>query len=297
MTTKELLEFEIYPALYSQIERVLPEFKFKRTARGYISTTDLKITGDKGKAGKVYIYNNNISHLIDYTRGSISLWDYIQEREKLQGNREVLHKLAELSGVKLSNGKFDTEAYSKQKRQAQIWEDVNSYLINSLQKVYEIILSTSKHPKPRALFRYLEKRGYSKEDVRAMELGYLNSQADLKRNLKGKGYTEEEISSIKLTDAIGKTHTLTIPLREPVGDIIGLTVRNINHKDTDIVGKYLNSTGLSKTDKLFNLRAIKGNKDLVIVEGLLDCLLASARGIENVVSLGGKGFNLSLIHI
>ena len=91
--------------------------------------------------------------------------------------------------------------------------------------------------------------------------------------------------------AIGNTHTLTIPLREPVGDIIGLTVRNINYKDTDTVGKYLNSTGLTKTDKLFNLRGIKGKKDLVIVEGLLDCLLASARGIENVVSLGGKGFN------
>jgi len=291
MTTKELLEFEIYPALYSQIERALPEFKFKKTAGGYISTTDLKITGDKGKAGKVYIYDNNISHLIDYTRGSVSLWDYIQQREKLQSNKEVLHKLAELSGVKLSNGKFDTDAYNKQKRQAQIWEDVNSYLINCLQKIYEITLSTAKLPKPRALFHYLEKRGYSKEDVKTMELGYLHSQKDLTKNLKDKGYTTEDINSIKLTEAIGNTHTLTIPLREPVGDIIGLTVRNINYKDTDTVGKYLNSTGLTKTDKLFNLRGIKGKKDLVIVEGLLDCLLASARGIENVVSLGGKGFN------
>ena len=100
-TTKELLNDEIYPALYSQIDRALPEFKFKKTSNGYISTTDIKITGEKGKVGKVYIYNNNISHLIDYTRASISLWNYIQQRDKLNTNREVLQRLAELSGVKL----------------------------------------------------------------------------------------------------------------------------------------------------------------------------------------------------
>jgi len=280
----EILNNEIYPALYSQIGRALPEFKFKKTAGGYISTTDVKITGDKGKTGKVYIYDNNISHLIDYTKGSISLWDYIQERDKLTSKKEVLYKLAELSGVKLPNGEFDTEAYSKAKRQAQIWEDVNSYLMNSLE--------TSKNKEAEDLRKYLKKRAYSPEDIKAMELGYIDSQAKLKANLKSKGYTPEDIETIKLNEAIGNTHTLTIPLREPVGDIIGLTVRNINHKDTDNkIGKYLNSTGLTKTDKLFNLRAIIGKKDLIIVEGLLDCLLASARGIDNVVSLGGKGFN------
>jgi len=284
MSTKELLEIEIYPALYSQIDRALPEFEFKRTAGGYISTTGLKLTGETGKAGKVYIYENNISHLIDHSNSmSKSLWDYIQERYRLTSNKEVLYKLAELSGVKLPNTDFDTEAYSKAKRQAQIWEDVNSYLMNSLE--------TSKDKQAEDLRKYLKKRAYSPEDVRAMELGYIHSQAKLRAHLKSKGYSPEEIGSIQLTEAIGNTHTLTIPLREPVGDIIGLTVRNVKYKDTDKVGKYLNSTGLTKTDKLFNLRAIRGKKDLIIVEGLLDCLLASAKGIDNVVSLGGKGFN------
>ena len=289
--TTELLNTKIYPAIYERAEQIFPEFKFKKTAGGYVSTTDTKITGEKGKVGKVYIYNNNISHLIDYTRASISLWNYIQQRDKLNTNREVLQRLAELSGVKLPQGDFNTGEYEKEKKKAQIWEDVNSYLITTLQKVYEIPLSTAEYPKPRVLLKYLENRGYSKEDVRVMELGYLNSQAELKRNLKNKGYPEEEINSIKLTEAIGKTHTLTIPLREPVGDLLGITVRNIKYKEGDKTGKYLNSTGLSKTDKLFNLRPIRNKKSIVLVEGLLDCLLASARGIENVVALGGKSFN------
>jgi len=152
-------------------------------------------------------------------------------------------------------------------------------------------LDTAKDKKAEDLRKYLKKRAYSPDDIKAMELGYIDSQAKLKTHLNNKGYTPEDIEAIKLTEAIGNTHTLTIPLREPVGDIIGLTVRNINYKDTGEIRKYLNSTGLTKTDKLFNLRAIIGKKDLIIVEGLLDCLLASARGIENVVSLGGKGFN------
>jgi len=102
----ELLKNEIYPALYSQIERILPEFKFKKTAGGYISTTGLKLTGETGKAGKVCIYENNISHIIDHSNSmSKSLWDYIKERDRLISTQEVLFKLAELSGVKLSNGK------------------------------------------------------------------------------------------------------------------------------------------------------------------------------------------------
>lgn len=285
MTTKDLLNNEIYPALYSRIETALPEFKFIRTARGYISTTGLKLTGETGKAGKVYIYENNIKFLIDHSNKdfSKSLWDYIQKRDNLQDNRDVLKRLAELSGVNLPDTEFNTEEYNKAKRKAQLWEDVNSYLMNSLE--------TATDPKAKDLKKYLKDRSYTPEDVKAMELGYIHSQANLRAHLKSKGYTQEEIGSIQLNELIGNTHTLTIPLREPVGDIIGLIVRNIKYKEGDQYGKYSYSTGLTKTDKLFNLRAIRGKKDLVIVEGLLDSLLASARGIENVVSLGGKGFN------
>ncbi len=53
--TRELLDNEIYPSLYRNIETALPEFGFKRINNGYVSTTDIKITGETGKKGKVYI--------------------------------------------------------------------------------------------------------------------------------------------------------------------------------------------------------------------------------------------------
>lgn len=274
--TTELLKTKIYPAIYERAEQIFPEFAFRKTAGGYVSTTDVKIIGDKGKPGKVYYYENNISHLIDYTRGSISIWDYIQEKDNLS-SQEVLLKLSELSRVALPKGDFDTEAYEKQKRQAQIWEEAHSYFIETL--------TQAKDPKAKALQKYLtDKRNYSPEDIEAMELGCITSQEALRKHLNGKEYTEEETASIKLSAAIGDTHTLTIPLREPAGDLRGISVRNIHSTK----GDYLNSTGLKKADLLFNLRALKGKKDLVIVEGVLDALLCSARRIENVVALGGK---------
>lgn len=289
-STKELLANEIYPAIYSGIERILPEFKFKRTSGGYVSTSDIKITGDTGKAGKVYIYDNNISHLIDYTRGSISIWDYIQQNNNLT-QQETLKKLAELSGVQLNNSNYDTEDYNKHRKKAQLWEDVNTHLVYCLKKIFETPLTTKNYPKPKALQKYLNDRGYTSKDVEAMGLGYMPTQSKLRSHLRQKGYTEDEVNNLKLHKAIGETHTLTFPFREPSGDIIGISVRNIKYKEGDENGKYLNSTGLKKTDKLFNLRALKGKKNLIIVEGYLDSLFASARGLENVVALGSKGFN------
>ena len=41
----------------------------------------------------------------------------------------------------------------------------------------------------------------------------------------------------------------------------------------------------------FNLSGVKGDKDVVIVEGELDSLSATARGVENVVATGGSSIS------
>ena len=55
--------------------------------------------------------------------------------------------------------------------------------------------------------------------------------------------------------------------------------------------KYYNSTGLDRIGGFFNLSGIKGDKDVVIVEGELDSLSATARGVENVVATGGSSIS------
>jgi DNA primase catalytic core len=274
----ELLNTKIYPAIYERAEKLFPEFQFRRIAKGYVSTTNVKITGETGEPKKVYYYENNPKYLIDKTRGSISIYDYIQGDSLT--DKEVLRKLEELSGVSLPKGNYDTVADKKQRREAQLWEDAQQY--------FAVILMEAEDPKAQALQEYLKERGYTPKDIQGMELGCITSQEALRKYLKGKGYSKEEIASIDLIKPIGESHTWTIPLREPGGNIRGISVRNIHYKKGDKFGKYLNSTGLSKTDLLINLKTVKGKKHLVIVESQIDALLCSARGIENVVALGSK---------
>ena len=274
--TTELLNTKIYPAIYERAQEIFTKFGFERKTGFYISTTNEKITGEKGKPKKVYYYENNPKHLIDQTRGSIHIDDYIKREYNLSTLQEVILKLAELSEVSLPKRNYDTEAYETERRETQLWEDAQHY--------FAVILMEAEDPKSQALQEYLKERGYTLEDLQAMNLGCITSQGALRKHLKSKGYTDTDLEQVKLHEAIGKTHTLTIPLREPGGKIRGISVRTIS----DAEPKYLYSTGLKKADLLFNLRALKGKKDLVIVEGVLDALLCSAKGIENVVALGSK---------
>ena len=266
---------ELYPALFEQIDRALPEHKFIRFPGGWRSKTYLNGSAHN-RIDKTVVTNKAPGWILEQGGDSMSLVNYVIERDKVEFIQAV-KTLANIVGLRLPKGDFDTEAYEKQQRQAQIWEEAHRYFMETLRQAKDL--------KAKAVKTYLtEKRNYSPEDIEAMELGCITSQGALRKHLKGKEYTEEEIASIKLKEEIGNTHTLTIPLKEPAGDLRGISVRNIHSKK----GDYLNSTGLKKADLLFNLRALKGKKDLVIVEGVLDALLCSARRIENVVALGGK---------
>lgn len=279
---KELLDYQIYPALYQRIQEALPEFEFKRISKGYQSGNGLKTDGTKGQTGKVYIYDNNISHLIDYTRAPVSIWDYLQEKDSLT-NYQVLRLLSDLSGVSFpENNNQDLEEVKKLNTRAQLWEEANSFFIKQLENNQEA----------QEYRDYLKNRGL--EDIK--DFGFIPSQEALYEHLKTLGHKEEDYQNISLAKSIGNTHKLTLPWRDPLGRVKGITVRNINHKPEDQLPKYLYSTGLEKSS-LFNLSAIKGDKDLIIVEGLIDCLRATHKGFNNVVALGGASLNKEQIEI
>ncbi len=286
MNIKEILDFEIHPRIFAQLPAIFSEFGFKAINSGYISTTGHKTTGEKGKPGKVYCYANNISFLKDFTRGGLSIWDYVQRKEGLNSNADVLKRLAALAGVELPE--LDPKALERIKasnRRAAIWETANDFFISSLQG-----------PTAEKYREYLNRRGYTLHEVKDMGLGFLESQEKLKNHLYGHGFTSEEIDVIKLTPAIGKTHRLVIPYRAPSGRIRGIASRNIDYKKSDKTGKYLYSSNIGteslKKETLFNLSAsVKGDGDLIFVEGLIDCLISSVKGIPNVVALGGTSLN------
>ena len=266
---------ELYPSLYESIDIALPEHNFKRSAKGWMSKTYLNGSPHKDRADKTVISSKAPGVILEQGGEVIGLVDYVMKRDGVDFLPAV-KKLAQVVGLQLpNNGELNSETYQKHKDQATILEDCNSYFIycfwnaNGGADVLDYLLIS---------------RGYDHKDREAMELGYIPSQAKLNKYLLSKGYSQSLIDeTVKLNKAIGDTHILTIPFRSG-GSLKGFVFRSISSEQKN---KYILSTGLVRSETFFNIKPAKGDKDLIIVEGYLDALISEARGIDNVVGLGG----------
>ena len=271
------IKYELYPTLFENIDTALPEHNFKRYSGGWMSKTYLDGSPHKNRADKTVISKKTPGRIKEWGGDNLSLVDYIMRRDRVEFI-QALKTLAEVVRLQLpKDEQFNQESYQRYKDQATLLEDCNSYFIYCLE-------NSTGADEVRA---YLSSRGYSDEDVKAMELGYIPNQDKLFKYLLSKGHRQSLIDEVvKLNKGIGSTHRLTIPYRSG-GSVKGFKFRTTG----DATPKYLNSTGLDRLGGFFNLSGIKGDKDVVIVEGELDSLSATARGVENVVATGGSSIS------
>ncbi len=266
------IKYELYPTLFEHIDTALPEHNFKRYSGGWRSNTYLDGSPHK-RPDKTVVSKKAPGWILEQGGETLSLVDYIMRRDRVEFIQAV-KTLADVVGLQLPKGEFNQESYQKYKDQATLLEDCNSYFIYCLKN----------SPGADDVRAYLSSRGYSDEDIKAMELGYIPNQDKLFKYLLSKGYSRSLIDEVvKLNKGIGSTHRLTIPYRSG-GSVKGFKFRTTG----DATPKYLNSTGLDRLGGFFNLSGIKGDKDVVIVEGELDSLSATAKGVENVVATGGS---------
>lgn len=270
------IKYELYPTLFQSIDTALPEHNFKRYSGGWRSKTYLDGSPHKDRADKTVVSKKAPGYILENGGEVVGLVDYVMRRDRVEFIQAV-KTLADVVGLQLPKGEFNQENYQRYKDQATLLEDCNSYFIYCLE-------NSTGADEVRA---YLSSRGYSDEDVKAMELGYIPDQDKLFKYLLSKGYSQSLIDEVvKLNKGIGSTHRLTIPYRSG-GSVKGFKYRTVG----DATPKYLNSTGLDRLGGFFNLSGVKGDKDVVIVEGELDSLSATARGVENVVATGGSSIS------
>jgi len=277
------IKYELYPSLYESIDIALPEHNFKHYPGGWRSKTYLNGEPHKKRADKTIVSKKAPGLILEQGGEVVGLVDYVMKRDGVEFIQAV-KKLADIVSLQLpQDPNFNKETYQRFKAQATLLEDCNSYFIYCLDKA-------TGADKVRD---YLTSRGYTPEEAKDMELGYIPSQEKLFKYLLQKGYSQELIdktiqtdkegNTLPLSKGIGSTHKLTIPYRSG-GSVRGFKFRTIGTSTP----KYLNSSGLDKLGGFFNLSGIKGDKDLVIVEGELDSLHATVKGVDNVVSTGGS---------
>ncbi len=204
---------------------------------------------------------------------------------------EALKELAEKTGVPLKKVGFE-DAVWKKKEQLVLMNDLSA-------EFYEYILHKTKFGK-KAL-EYLESRNIKPQIAKKFQLGYApNSWNSLMQFLKKKKYHEDEINQTGLlvkSDRGGYYDRfrgrLTFPIKDPRGNIIGFSGRNLDVKDTS--AKYINTPETllyHKRETLFGLditkEAIKNKKNVVIVEGEFDMIVPYQYGFDNFVAIKGS---------
>ena len=150
-------------------------------------------------------------------------------------------------------------------------------------------------PESKLAQEYIKKRKLDNNTLKNFLIGYSSASNDLYKYLKGYGFNDEEILKSNL---VNKTQDgrfidrfrkrLIFPIQDIKNRVIAFGGRVLD----DSLPKYINSPeGLiySKGRHLYGLNvARKSNvKDIIIVEGYMDCVSLHQRGINNAVaSLG-----------
>jgi DNA primase catalytic core len=194
---------------------------------------------------------------------------YLEKKERLPF-QEALERLAREAGVELKG--YDRERWEKEAEWGNALEMALSYFKTMLWK-----------EQGNETLNYLKGRGYSEDEIKEMELGFYPSQKEFKKHIEAKVNNIDTIKSLGLeVGGMGETHRAVIPYRDPVGRLKGFIVRAVK----EIEPKYLFTAGVEK-DTLFNLHEARGRDTLIAVEGFLDALISTQRGVSGVVALGG----------
>jgi DNA primase len=212
---------------------------------------------------------------------------------------EALHYLAEKAGVSIEessgrNREEDREAQAVKERLRKLNEE-------ALLWFHQMLLRSKDATEVRS---YVQSRGITTESVVEFGLGYAPDSWDsLSRYLLGKGYSERELVSGGLArergDGFGSgegiydyfRHRLIFPIRDARGRVIGFGGRAIG----DGQPKYLNSPQTLLFEKnsvlyAFDLArdAIKQAKQVIIVEGYVDAVIAHQFGTKQTVACIGS---------
>lgn len=180
------------------------------------------------------------------------------------------------------------------------YEDNKTALLKS--KVYEInqIAAEFYHqnlykPTSKIGQEYIKKRKLDNRTLKSFLIGYSGNFDELYRNLKQKGFTEEEIlasSLVNKTDDGKYIDRFRKRVMFPIQDTRNKVIAFGGRVTDDSKPKYINSPEnivYSKGRHLFGLNVAKRGelKNIIIVEGYMDAISLYQRGITNVVaSLG-----------
>ncbi len=227
------------------------------------------------------------------------VFNFVMQHERV-GFREALEILADRAGIPLRpTARPDVPPGSPQDKktlyQAMQW---------AAQQFHQCLLLA---PEAEAARRYIEERGLTAESVKRFGLGFSPEGWQwLLDRARTKGFTAQILEAVGLcakSPTSGRYYDrfrgrLMFPIRDVQGRTIAFGGRILPGASGDNPAKYINSPEtrlFSKSDNLYALdlareriaKMRQGEKEIVVVEGYTDVMMAHQVGIDHVVAVLG----------
>ena len=215
------------------------------------------------------------------------VFTFISEIERISF-KEALEFLAERARIELpvsQNSEFNKNQYLKDKM----------YKINAETAIF--YHERLYKPLAKIAQEYVKQRKLDNKTLKAFKIGYSGEYNELYKNLKAKGFKDEEILA---TGLVNKNNNgeyidrfrkrLMFPIMDVSGRVVAFGGRKLENNEK--LAKYINSNEnliYSKKKHLFamNLAKQSTSKKIILVEGYMDAISLYQRGFDNVVaSLG-----------
>lgn len=279
-----------YPQLYENLDKVFPEFSFRRLQKGtsrdhWASRYKMDLTLPKNRnAEKTVVYRSEMKFR---EQGE---WDNpvgVMEMVMRQSDTRNVYKAWEYIDFLLFLGmpKPDSVAVESLARKITARTQLLSFLQSLfVQELWD--MSSRKAGETRA---YLKSRGFSKDKAAQAGFGHVPEWGSVIKACAVQGFRIDDIDAfcgIRSYDGktrVGKTYTLSIPYM-CAGELKGFIFRRIDGNQSP---KYMATKGLDRASVFFNMPAA-GCKRIVVVEGEMDALSATAAGFPGVVAIGGS---------
>ena len=218
------------------------------------------------------------------------LFSFVMKKEGWEF-KEALKNMADRAGVTLEEAEpVNKERQKAHNKQAGLLQAATDYF-------HQLFLYA---PQAEDARQYVARRSLHEETIEHFALGFaLDSWDACRSHFNMQGYSDQELLAAGLlTENPDKgtkydrfRNRLMIPIRDVDGRIVGFGARTL---EKDGIPKYLNSPQTDLFDKshlLYGLdsakRAIREERQAVIVEGYMDVMQAWQAGFQNVVAQMG----------
>lgn len=266
INTKSNLTDHLFEKL--NIEAELTDL-YPRNRQGYL-IVDCPECNEK-ECAYVYLNSRQITCNRKNKCGKVTtIWDYIKQKNGISDNWQTYKYLAQKIGLNLpENDREFKQKISKEYKSNNILDlALNFYTSQEM---------------PKNIKEYLEEqRKYSNEDIQKMEIGY---NPGYKKLIEFFSQLPSPIFEESVRDTLNFIHLrddypIVFPYRNRSGRLLSIYGRTLNPNIEDDK-KYINFSTVTKESPFYFDKITK--KEVIIVEGFFDCMIARAKGLDNVI--------------